>query len=302
MPKLFPFIFLLTVLHANAQQMADTSWKYENKNPRYSPNKGPLIQIDEAHYNFHTCEGRYAPFAKVLRNDGYKVETNREKFASKSLAQCGILVIANALNEKNKDGNWILPTPSFVSKAEIKALKNWVSAGGSLFLIADHMPFAGAAYELGKAFGFEFVNGFAMDNAQRKVEYFTLSNGGLSENEITRGVEKNETVDTIVTFTGSAFKIPAGAIPLIYLGETYAVLIADTAWRFNKDTDTLNATGLFQGAYKKQGKGKVVVFGEAGMFTAQLTQGVKFGMNLPAAKENAQLLRNIVHWLDPTPK
>ncbi|HLP10523.1 MAG TPA: DUF4350 domain-containing protein [Flavobacteriales bacterium] len=295
-------LFLLACNFGWAQQVADSNFTFKNENPRYANGKGTRVWIDEAHYNFHTSTGRYAPFAKVVREDGYTVEANTKEFTVKNLENCGILVVANALHKKNATSGWIVPTPSFVSKAEIKALKKWVNEGGSLFLIADHMPFAGAAYELGKAFGFEFVNGFALDAKQRNMEYFTIQNGGLIENEISRGNGKNEKVDTIVTFTGSAFKISDGAVPLVYLGENYSVLMPDTAWQFNKNTDTLSANGLFQGAYKKVGKGKIVVFGEAGMFSAQIGMGQKFGMNLPESKENPQLLLNIIHWLDPFEK
>jgi hypothetical protein len=54
------------------------------------------------------------------------------------------------------------------------------------------------------------------------------------------------------------------------------------------------------GAMRQYGKGRVVVFGEAAMFTAQVQgpQKRKMGMNLPTAKQNPQLLLNIIHWLD----
>jgi hypothetical protein len=82
-----------------------------------------------------------------------------------------------------------------------------VKNGGRLLLIADHMPFAGAAHDLAQSFGFEFFNCFAMDNRRRNFERFYKGNESLAENEITQGV------DTVVTFTGSAFKIPKGATP-----------------------------------------------------------------------------------------
>ncbi len=48
------------------------------------------------------------------------------------------------------------------------------------------------------------------------------------------------------------------------------------------------------------GKGRIVVFGEAATFSAQLAgeQKSKMGMNNPQAKQNPQLLLNIIHWLD----
>jgi hypothetical protein len=51
----------------------------------------------------------------------------------------------------------------------------------------------------------------------------------------------------------------------------------------------------------KCGKGRIVVFGEAAMFSGQLGAGlswIKVGMNSSEAKNNYKLLLNIVHWLD----
>ncbi len=48
------------------------------------------------------------------------------------------------------------------------------------------------------------------------------------------------------------------------------------------------------------GNGRLVVFGEAAMFTTQLVgkKKRKVGMNNKIASENYQLLLNIIHWLD----
>ena len=61
--------------------------------------------------------------------------------------------------------------------------------------------------------------------------------------------------------------------------------------------------GWSQGALLKAAKGRVAVSGEAGMFTAQLAgpQARPFGMNAPAASQNAQFLLNVAHWLARTP-
>jgi hypothetical protein len=47
------------------------------------------------------------------------------------------------------------------------------------------------------------------------------------------------------------------------------------------------------------GRGRVAVFGEAAMFTAQLAgpERTPVGMNDPAAARNAQLLLNLMRWL-----
>ena len=46
-------------------------------------------------------------------------------------------------------------------------------------------------------------------------------------------------------------------------------------------------------------KGRVAVFGEAAMFTAQLNvwASTKMGMNGPIADQNPQFLLNVMHWL-----
>ena len=57
--------------------------------------------------------------------------------------------------------------------------------------------------------------------------------------------------------------------------------------------------GWLQGATLRAGKGRVAVFGEAAMFSAQLAGPNKtpMGMNAPNAKQNPQFLLNVLHWL-----
>lgn len=277
---------------ASAQQIADTAFTYANPQPKYRSGTGSTVLIDEAHANFHTLGGRYAPFAKVLEWDGYKVGANTGSFDLERLQQCKILVISNAL-DSSKLGNWTLPNPSAFSEEEIETLKQWVNNGGRLLLIADHMPFAGAAQELGRAFGFEFLNCFAFDNRQRSLERFFPGNGSLLPHAITKGI------DTLITFTGSAFSIPEEATPLLAF-KNYTLLMPVTAWQFEENTPFLAGEGYFQGACRHFGKGRIVVMGEAAMFSAQLSgpNQNRIGMNTPEATQNAPFLLNIIHWLD----
>jgi hypothetical protein len=261
--------------------------------------------LDEAHNNFHTTTGRFRPFAEFLRKDGYRVKGNVAPFTADALREARILVIANALNAVNVDV-WTLPTPSAFSDEEIAAVKAWVDEGGSLFLIADHMPFPGAAEKLASVFGFTFYNGFAMrkkantsvEGALRIPDIFTPGHG-LIEGPFTRGTKPGEQVTSVRTFTGQAFNIPANATPVIVLDDQFEILIPKTAWEFSKETDIIPAKGLSQGASLRSGKGRVVVFGEAAMFSAQLQRDtVRMGMNAPDARQNPQFLLNIIHWLD----
>ena len=283
----------------SAQQVADSSYNPVIKLPAYATGKGPTVFLDEGHHNFHTAPGRYLAFARLVERDGYIVKPHRGTFTAGALNGTRILVISNSLNEKNNE-EWALPVPSAFTQAEIQVVRKWVENGGSLFLIADHMPFSGAAAEMAAAFGFEFTNGFVIHDSTKGMARFTLADHSLAVNNITSGRNKDEKVDTVITFTGQGFKIPEGAISLLTFDDHYTNLLPDTAWVFNESTRRQNAKGMSQGAVTTFGKGRVAVFGEAAMFSAQLAgpEKIKAGMNNEIASQNYRFLLNIVHWLD----
>jgi hypothetical protein len=284
----------------SAQQIPDTAFTFPIRQPAYMHEKGSIVFIDEVHNNFHTRDGGFLPFARLLEQDGYRVYGLKKSILSDEiLANCKILVIANALNSINTD-NWVLPTPSAFSQDEIEIITKWVKKGGSLFLIADHMPFAGAAYELGKAFGIEFLNGFAVTGERLwPPSIFLLENGTLKNSPVTNGLKEYEKIDKVATFTGSAFKADKSAMPVLcFLNENYS-LQPDTAWRFNSLTPKQYLNGYYQGSIRTFGAGKVAVFGEAAMFTAQIANSnLKAGFNSESAPQNAQFALNLIHWLD----
>ena len=112
--------------------------------------------VDEAHNNRHTVGGTYKPFAELLRADGYVVVASSSPFSMDSLEDAAILVISNSLHDKNVD-DWSLPVFSPFLDEEVAALREWVGKGGSLLLIADHMPFPGAVANLASAFGMDSI-------------------------------------------------------------------------------------------------------------------------------------------------
>lgn len=278
---------------AVGQQVADMDFKPEVGAPKYAAGKGPVVVLDEAHHNFHTAEGRFKPFAQLLGNDGYVVKRGQSLFTATSLREAKVLVISNALNERNVE-DWSLPNPSAFTVEEIAAVKQWVSDGGSLFLIADHMPIAGCNEDIARAFGFTFYNGFAMDTTKSSgPDLFSWANGRLRETPLTKGL------DEIYTFTGQAFDYPADATPLVVLDERFKLWLPKVAWEFDHDTQKIDASGKAQGAYMNLGEGRVVVFGEAAMFSAQKAgKDNRFGFNHPLARNNAAFLLRLIHWLD----
>ena len=83
------------------------------------------------------------------------------------------------------------------------------------------------------------------------------------------------------------------------IGKNSINLLPLTAWEFSDQTPSVPAYGMLQGVTLAYGKGRVAVFGEAAMFTAQLAgeQGAPMGMNHPEAPQNVQFLLNVMHWL-----
>jgi len=226
------------------------------------------------------------------------VQANRVLFSQRVLAECKILVIANALDASDTT-DWIVPDPSAFSGEEVGEIKKWVAAGGCLLLIADHMPFAGAAAELAKAFGFEFINGFEMSQKMTwPPSVFTRKDGTLKKSPLIDG--ESESLDSIASFTGQAFRIPSAAQGVLEFDDSHDVFMPDTAWVFNDRTPKISAAKLSQGAIMKFEKGRVAIFGEAAMFTAQLAgpNRGKMGMNSSRAKRNPQFVLNVIHWLD----
>ena len=280
-----------------AQQGPDLNYNPEIANPAYHKGQGSLIFIDEGHHNFHTREGRYAPFANLLESDGYVVKSFTEKFTNENLKDIEILVIANALNEANVE-IWDLPNPPAFTDEEVNALEKWVTNGGKLFLLADHMPFPAAAETLAVKFGFKFHNAFNVDIVN--PAYFWRSNGSIVESIITSGRDSSEVINRIPKTEGQAFEIPKDATSILKFYGTSLLLYPEKDWHFDSNTRLKRAEGMSQGAFKEHGKGRIVVFGEASLFSAQIGQpgNRKMGMNSDTAKDNYKLLLNCIHWLD----
>jgi hypothetical protein len=266
----------------------------------YDKSKGTEIYIDEGHNNQHTASGTYSPFANILTKDGYIIRPFTNRFTSKTLEQIKILVICNALNEKNNELEQ--PVYSAFGEDEIQCINAWVKNGGSLFLIADHAPYSGASKKLAHTFGFEFNDGFAEKKISSKYpsDLFCRSNKTLIKNTITEGRNPAEFVDSIVTFVGQAFKIPDSATAILVFDDNYVLntpqIIANV-----DSMKTEPIEGFSQGAVTLYGKGRIAAFGEASMFTGQLPAGlswIKRGFNSHRAKNNYKLLLNTVHWLD----
>jgi hypothetical protein len=293
--------YLLLIFSFSAvvgQQVPDTTYCYNISNPSYPIGKGSSIFIDGGHNNFHTINGGFYPFSKLVKQDGYNpTGITTRNITNTVLRKCKILVIVNPLHSRNAS-NWTLPTPSAFSDDEIDVINEWVKEGGSLLIIADHMPFAGAANKLARSFGFNFLNGFAKTSKDFWPPSVFTKDSLLLKCSVTNGGKASEDIFKIATFTGSAFSIPETATGILKFSGMHRSLQPDTAWVFNKNTPVVNLNGFYQGAIMNYGKGKIAVFGEAAMFTAQIANNVKVGINSEHAPQNAQFVLNVIHWLD----
>jgi hypothetical protein len=285
--------------HPITQQRAD-DWHPNVSSPQFAAGSGPRVLVDAAHGNFHTIEGRFAPFGELLRADGYRVTSAGQPITPELLATADVFVIANAV-KGGESAEWILPTPSAFEPAEVAALAAWVHDGGALLLIADHMPFPGSAANVAEAFGIVFLNGYAKKSATEGGMLIFTRAGGLADHPIVHGRNPGEEITALKAFTGQAFRAVVPVAPLLRMPPDWAVFFPYEAGEFASTTPSESARGLLQGAVLHHGQGRVAVFGEAAMFSAQNAVNgdkvVRMGMNDPEAPQNAQFVLNVLHWL-----
>ncbi len=275
----------------------------------------PLVLIDEAHFNYPLVEASDKPFAAFLQENGYRVSSLTVPFEKESLDTGQVLIIAMPLAERNRiRGNpeagwatedWSLPNPSAFSDHEIAVIKSWVVDGGSLLVIFDHMPFAGAVAELAGAFGIEVSNGHARDSVTGPM-IFSRSNGTLIDHVITNGFSPAERIESVATFGGAAFRSDADLEPILVFGPSVVSFTPDVAHQITDETRRISVNGWFQGAVGTFGHGRAAFFGEAGMFFAvirSLSERDDCGEDCwtSVAEQNPQLLLNVLGWLSEFP-
>lgn len=279
-----------------AEQVADKNFNTKVDNPAYKK-KGPKVLFDEAHNNYHTTSGRYKPFADLMTNDGYQITPNKEKFSAAVLKGYRVLVISNAQGAPRADVA-ARSKPAFTD-AECDAVRDWVKAGGSLLLIADHEPNGSANQILGSRFDINMSRMYTIDEQNcdketnnRAFIVYTRESGRLADHAVTRGRNSSEQVNRIIAFTGQSLKGPPSGIPFMKLADS----AQDTMPPYGSNP-IISAAGRAQGIALKFGKGRAIFLGEAAMMSAQIsTQGIPFGMNRSGI-DNRQLALNIMHWL-----
>jgi len=286
----------LAAVVSTAQQVADPNFDTKVARPAYAANKHPKVLFDEAHNNFHTADGRYKPFADLITSDGYRITPNRQPFTAAALKPFDILIISNALGAPQM--NAAEASNSAFTDAECDAVRDWVRAGGALLFIADHAPMGAAAEKLAQRFGVGMSKAYTLDATNSPPNdnnpgfiVFSRENKLLDDHPVTRGRAATERVSRVISFTGQSLKGPEGSVAFMKLADTAKDALPGT-------NEQVSAAGRAQGLAFAEGRGRVVVMGEAGMLSAQLAGANKapFGMNRPGI-DNRQLALNIMHWL-----
>jgi hypothetical protein len=313
------FVLLLLSTTTHAQQIVDPGFKAPVERPAYT-GKHPTVMIDEAHSNYHTAGGHYKPFADLLTSDGYRVVPGTKRFEKGSLKGVRVLVISNAVAP---DATNDTSGPAFTDE-ECNVVRDWVRGGGSLLLIADHTPYGSAAENLARAFGVGMGKGYVFDFANSVEDgptglVFSRENGLLGSHALLRGRNPAEEVKRVVTFTGQSLSIPEGAAAIMKLSPTayespngkelQAATGMDSRRKFTQKKENIAAHarpvgGRAQGIAMRFGKGRLVVTGEAAMFSAQIIRyqeggqqrEFKMGMNYPG-NDDRQFALNVMHWL-----
>ena len=325
----FCSLLILLANFAGAQETKPADFHFANRSPAYQADQGPRVYFDKGHSNSHTAEGTYKPFADLLRGDGFRVESIASAFTPEALNGYRILVIVNAVAPANADER-AFPHGSAFSRKEIDFVFNWIRAGGSLLLIADHSPYGGAAAALALLLGVIMFDGYAGPNADlltgnivfgqvdeplwrkfssemkypfSQLERFLGDPGQLGAHPIFLGRSADEKITSVVSFAGQVFYPSSRVEPLLIVGNRAKAL---APLRFNvpeaKDSDQplFSVGGWMQGATIRLGNGRAVVLGEATMCTALWVgpDRVAVGMNSAFANQNAQFSLNVVRWLD----
>ncbi len=284
----------------------DTEYRFDNVDPAYQGDSGPNVCIDEAHFNLHTAEGIYRPFAELLRGDGYGVTRFRSGFTADALRDCEILLIANAAAQANSVGfgapqsHWAYPHASAFVREEIDEIILWVRGGGALFLIADHAPWPAAVSDLALLLGVVMLDVYTYSSEEarpegtvvfgtvleegwrelarlyeRPFEDFDLilaNPGTLARHPVIEGRNSEERIGSVVTFSGQAFYASEAWEPILVFGPNAVSRVPlgeNFADATRSEEPVLSVAGWLQGGTRKLDQGRVAILGEAAMCTAQ---------------------------------
>lgn len=303
--RILQLIVSIIILASCVYQRPDMDVDMSVDSPKFDPNISPNVLFDAGHENFHDIHTTYKPFATLLKNDGIILRIHQGLFTEKALQNIDLLIIANAAAPEQKGGE---KTSAF-SESEIHVLTEWIQNGGSLLLIADHDPFGSAASELAKVLGVGMESVWTVDTLRVDQEIgkntwleYNQENNGLGQHSILQAESPESAIKQVITFTGQSLSFDSTWTSILQLSNSaqnyYTRADASIA---SVDTSTyFSVPGQSQLIARKYGEGRIVIAGEAAMFTAQVVRvfhkTIYAGFNYKGY-DNKKLVLNTIHWL-----
>jgi hypothetical protein len=289
-------------------QTADTSYAPRVER-RMWPDGGPTVAIDDAHWNSHTATRGYAPFAKLLRADGYNVLDSGNASSPEVLSNAKVVVVANALGFRGvvREVGQIaridlegLAADAFTDP-EIEQLDVWVKNGGSLLIAAEPRPAGRAIQSLAERFDVTMRDAMVFDpehseRDDQTIIVFTRQGRTMAQHPIIGLAKQRDSIERVVTFGGQALDGPPHATRLLMFSGTAYELKRPNG----RTEDRIAVPGLAQALAMYHGRGKVVVLGDVDVLTSRVrTAG---GLNDRVGlrwqnSDNELFARRIMGWL-----
>lgn len=292
MTKLFlSLTFFFPTLACHAKILGDSTFSPKVNSPAFRVSH-PILCIAHGHHNLAIDDGRYSPIIGLLKSDGYQIKPINSVFSLSSLKVCKILYTsaARSISRDHKEMN-----SSAFSVQEIVALKHWVNEGGGLLVATDHPNMAQASEALVEAFGVSGSQTTVKDAVNTIPE---LNDSGVivfkvnpveDEIGILKGRNKSEQIRKVTFFDGQSLASTKGVLLLPF---------QESAQEELSDHSIRKATGRAGVVVIRHGNGRVVITGDATVFTSKVesSTGQKLGINREGS-DNVQFAINTFHWL-----
>ena len=204
---------------------------------------------ERSHPGFYTL-------GNIFERHGAKLASLDAAPTGTNLKNASVFIIVDPDHKKDN------PNPNIVADADVKAISDWVKAGGSLLLMAN-------------------------DSANCELKNFNKLAAvfGVAYTDKSVNMVKNDTYEQGVVYPGSGnaiFKTPKK----MFLKELSVLNIKSPAKaNSEKDGDVIIATTQF-------GKGKVLIVGDPWLYNEYVD-----GRKLPAEYENYKAAEDLVTWL-----
>jgi hypothetical protein len=289
----------------------------------------PILLYDEAHHNYPADDGMGA-FLDIARSIGAEVRFGRRTLDQELQSVPTVLVIARALpiprdefyarfagaqqSTARSPMHWTddLARPAF-STDEVRAVFDYVSAGGSLLFIVDHT--AAPEMPMARALGTELRHVFTWDAHHYPPGYnvvgligrfasfvhYSREAGTIGDHPIMNGEEHGDRVNAVAAYVGSSIQGPIGSTPLLMLSDS--AMDYYRPWPDGPEY-RLPAAGRSQAVAYELGQGRIVIVAEISMLMKDPlgpndpNDPQRLGSGLDYARaDNRLFAQNMLKWL-----